>query len=149
VACSAVYRTEPVGGPAQPDYLNIAVEVASALEPRPLLEAALEVERQRGRQRGGERCGPRTLDVDLLLYGDARIRQPGLRLPHPRCHLRRFVLVPLAELAPERIHPEMGLTVADLLARCADRAAVIRVESPLSLPPVRWEGRVESPETFG
>jgi 2-amino-4-hydroxy-6-hydroxymethyldihydropteridine diphosphokinase len=120
---SSLYLTEPVGGPPQGFYLNAAAEVQSALSPEALLATCLEVERERGRVRGAK-DGPRTLDLDLLLYGSLVLSGRDLELPHPRLHLRRFVLVPLAEIAAEVLHPVQGLSVGELLARCPDRSAV-------------------------
>ncbi len=122
---SALYWTEPVGGPPQEWFLNQVLEGATALSPEQLLELALQAEREQGRARR-ERNGPRTLDVDLLLYDGERRSSPGLELPHPRLHERRFVLVPLCEIAPEALHPGLGLTARQLLARCPDRSAVER-----------------------
>lgn len=97
VRSSRVYETDPVGGPEQPDYLNAVIEVSTDQEPRELLDTCLEVERQVGRERG-ERWGPRTIDIDLLVYGDRRVGEPDLEVPHPRMHQRAFVLIPLLEL---------------------------------------------------
>ncbi|HEY7283437.1 MAG TPA: 2-amino-4-hydroxy-6-hydroxymethyldihydropteridine diphosphokinase [Actinomycetota bacterium] len=96
VRTSSVFETEPVG-PAQPDYLNAVVEVRTTLTPRALLDAGLAVERALGRVRG-VRWGPRTIDVDVLRYGDERIVEPDLVVPHPRMDERAFVLVPMREL---------------------------------------------------
>jgi 2-amino-4-hydroxy-6-hydroxymethyldihydropteridine diphosphokinase len=135
LACSPIYRTAPVGGPPQADYLNLVVEVGTALEPRALLEAALAVERSRGRERRPEeRWGPRTLDIDIVLFRHRVVAEEGLSLPHPRLHRRRFVLVPLADLAPEAIHPVAGRTVGDLLRACPDRSACAREGPPPPLP---------------
>ena len=97
---SRVYETEPVGGPEQPEYLNAVVEVETDLAPRDLLEACLSVETRMGRVRA-EPWGPRTIDVDVLTYGDETIDEPDLVIPHPRMHERGFVLVPLAELTAD------------------------------------------------
>jgi 2-amino-4-hydroxy-6-hydroxymethyldihydropteridine diphosphokinase len=120
---SSLYLTEPVGGPPQGSFLNAAAELDTDLSPEALLEACLSVERAMGRVRT-VKDGPRTIDLDLLLYGAERRDAGGLVLPHPRMHLRRFVLVPLAEIAPAAVHPVFGLTVSELLARCPDRSAV-------------------------
>jgi 2-amino-4-hydroxy-6-hydroxymethyldihydropteridine diphosphokinase len=99
VAVSPVYETAPVGGPAQPDYLNAVVEVETAVSPRELLELAQRVENAAERVRL-ERWGPRTLDVDVLLVGELTVDEPDLVVPHPRLAERAFVLVPLADLDP-------------------------------------------------
>jgi len=101
VAVSPVYETSPVGGPeGQGPYLNLVVELSTDLDPRELLEVARRLEAAAGRERG-ERWGPRTLDVDVLLVDDLSVDEPDLVVPHPRMWERRFVLAPLADLAPE------------------------------------------------
>jgi len=99
-ALSSLRETEPVGYLDQPRFLNGAAELVTTLSPRELLDRMLAVERALGRERTGPRFGPRTIDLDLLLYGDERIDEPGLQVPHPRLHERRFALEPLAELDP-------------------------------------------------
>jgi len=123
---SGFWETEPVGGPPQGHYLNAVALGETRLAPRVLLEACLAVEREQGRERR-ERWAARTLDVDLLLYGDRVVDEPGLRLPHPRLHERRFVLEPLVEIAPDLRHPVLGLTTRELLERCPDRSGVERL----------------------
>jgi 2-amino-4-hydroxy-6-hydroxymethyldihydropteridine diphosphokinase len=116
VARSAVRETEPVGYADQPPFLNAAVAVETDLEPRELLDRLLAIERELGRERRGPRFGPRTIDLDLLLVGDRVVDEPGLVVPHPRLHERRFVLEPLAELDPELALPD-GRRVRELLDR--------------------------------
>jgi 2-amino-4-hydroxy-6-hydroxymethyldihydropteridine diphosphokinase len=115
LAVSSLRETDPVGFKEQPRFLNGAVELETTLEPRELLDVLLRVERDLGRTREGPRLGPRTIDLDLLVYGDRRLDQPGLTVPHPRLHERRFALEPLAELAPELEIPGRG-PVAELLS---------------------------------
>ena len=101
VAVSSLRETDPVGYADQPRFLNAAAELATTLTARELLDQLLAIERRLGRVRGeGPRFGPRTIDLDLLLYGDSSIDEPGLQIPHPRLHERRFALEPLAELDP-------------------------------------------------
>jgi 2-amino-4-hydroxy-6-hydroxymethyldihydropteridine diphosphokinase len=112
---SRVWDTAPMG-PPQPRYLNAVLEVETVLPPRALLEVLQRVEAAAHRRRGGARWGARTLDLDLLLYGDRAISEPGLTVPHPGVASRPFVLAPLAELAPALVVPGTGRTVAELLA---------------------------------
>jgi 2-amino-4-hydroxy-6-hydroxymethyldihydropteridine diphosphokinase len=127
---SSRYETEPVGGPPQDWYLNMVVRGETRLSPEDLLVACLEIERELGRVRALAN-GPRSLDVDILLYGDAVRNAPTLTLPHPRLHQRLFVLVPLSELDPDARHPLLGLTAAQLRERCPDTSRVApRVREP-------------------
>ncbi|PZO01222.1 MAG: 2-amino-4-hydroxy-6-hydroxymethyldihydropteridine diphosphokinase [Hyphomicrobiales bacterium] len=112
VRLSSVYRTAPWGKLDQPEFLNMAVLVETSLPARALLDLCLDLEREGGRERH-ERWGPRTIDIDILIYGDETIDEPGLQVPHPRIAERAFALAPLAELAPE-LSIE-GRTVAVLL----------------------------------
>jgi 2-amino-4-hydroxy-6-hydroxymethyldihydropteridine diphosphokinase len=114
VAVSKLRETDPVGVVDQPPFLNGAVALETELAPRDLLAVLLAVERKLGRERR-ERWGPRTIDLDLLLYGDEAIDEPGLTVPHPRLHERRFALEPLVDLDPDVAIPGRG-RVADLLA---------------------------------
>jgi 2-amino-4-hydroxy-6-hydroxymethyldihydropteridine diphosphokinase len=114
-AVSSFRETDPVGVVDQPLFLNAAVALDTELAPRQLLGLLLSIERRLGRVRDGTRWGPRTIDLDLLLYGDEVVDEPGLRVPHPRLQERRFALEPLAELDPELVVPGAG-TVSDLLA---------------------------------
>lgn len=109
LAVSNLRETDPVGYEDQPRFLNGAAELATELSPRELLERLLAIERRLGRIRGqGPRFGPRTIDLDLLLYGEETVQEPGLTLPHPRLHERRFALEPLAELDPDLEIPGRG-----------------------------------------
>ncbi len=108
VAVSALRETDPVGVGDQPRFLNGAAELDTTLTARELLDRLLAVEQRFGRVRVPGEHGPRTLDLDLLLYGDAELDEPGLTVPHPRLHERRFVLEPLAELAPGLVVPGRG-----------------------------------------
>ncbi len=117
VACrSSLYSTEPVGFAAQPRFINAMVALETELEPRPLLNALLALEMEFGRDRAaGFANGPRTLDLDILLFGNLKISEPGLEIPHPRLAERAFVLIPLNEIAPHARDPVSGMTVAQLL----------------------------------
>jgi 2-amino-4-hydroxy-6-hydroxymethyldihydropteridine diphosphokinase len=110
------YETEPVGVGAQPLFLNAAVVGETDLSPRRLLDTLLAIERERGRERPFP-SAPRTLDLDLILYGDCVIDEPGLSVPHPRFRERAFVLEPLAEVAPDLVDPVTGRRVRELFAR--------------------------------
>jgi len=120
VTVSSFVETEPVGGPPQGPFINAAAELRTALSPRELLNALQQVEDQFGRERA-VRWGPRTLDLDLLLYEDLIIREPDLQVPHPLMHRRRFVLEPLCEIAPHARHPLLCKSVRELLDDLADQ----------------------------
>ena len=124
-AVSAFYETEPVGGPPQGPYLNGAAELVTSLAPRVLLERLLEIEAAAGRRRGAPRNAARPLDLDLLFFGEQKIDEPGLRVPHPRLHERAFVLEPLCEIAARLVHPVFGETI-EQLARCVRDPAAVR-----------------------
>jgi 2-amino-4-hydroxy-6-hydroxymethyldihydropteridine diphosphokinase len=117
IAASSLYRTAPVGLKHQPDFINAVVELVAASSAPVLLESLFAIEARFGRQRSVKNA-PRTLDLDLLLYGDAVSADPRLTLPHPRLHERAFVLAPLAEIAPQLSIPGRG-AVGELLLRCA------------------------------
>jgi 2-amino-4-hydroxy-6-hydroxymethyldihydropteridine diphosphokinase len=121
VACSSLYETEPVGYQEQPAFLNAVVALETELGPLTLLRRLLAVEVAMGRDRSrGTPKGPRTLDLDLLLMGDRVVAEDELTLPHPALAQRRFVLAPLAEIAPVLRHPVSGQTIAELLALLPD-----------------------------
>lgn len=130
VAASSLYRTAPVGLKHQPDFINAVVELVAVVPAPTLLDMLFAIEARFGRQRS-VRNAPRSLDLDLLLYGDEISSDPVLSLPHPRMHERAFVLAPLAELAPGLTLPGRGL-VAELLARCADQAIEKLVAHPVA-----------------
>jgi len=120
VAHSALYRSAPVGRTDQQDFINAVCRLTTFLAPLVLLQSLLDIERAHGRLREGERGGPRTLDLDLLLYDGLTHNAAGLELPHPRMHERAFVLQPLVELDPERVVPGRG-RARDLLAGCGSQ----------------------------
>jgi 2-amino-4-hydroxy-6-hydroxymethyldihydropteridine diphosphokinase len=128
VAHSSCYRSAPVGVPGeQPDYLNAVIALDTALAPQSLLDALLTIEARGGRTRETT-LAPRPIDLDLLLHGDTILNTPTLTLPHPRLHLRAFVLLPLAELAPHLVVPGIG-TLNELLPKVADqRIERVKVE---------------------
>ena len=126
-ALSSLYRTEPVGLREQPRFLNAVLGGSTMLTPRELIEAFARIEGALGRVRVTP-MGPRTLDLDLLLYGSQVVEEAGVQVPHPRMAARRFVLLPLAEIAPQARHPLLGLTAAEMLARLPEAEAVEKVE---------------------
>ena len=122
---SGVYETAAVGGPADsPPYLNAVLAIETPLSPRDLLAASLAVEEEFGRTRPAE-WAPRTLDIDLLLYGDTVIDEDGLQLPHPRLHERAFILAPLCEIAPDQVHPVLHQTIRALSAALPPGPALV------------------------
>ena len=134
-ARSSLYSTEPVGYAEQPRFVNAAVALETNLTPRQLLDALLALERDFGRDRtNATPDGPRTLDLDILLFGDLSVSEPGLEIPHPRLAERAFVLIPLNEIAPAAIDPRSGTTVAQLLHQLASTSgnaadAVIKLQN--------------------
>lgn len=124
VALSAFYRTPPLGPQDQPDYLNAAVALETALEPETLLESTQRIELEQGRTRKAERWGPRTLDLDIMLFGNRTIATPRLTVPHYDMKNRMFMLWPLFEIAPDLVFPD-GQSLRDCLARLTDPAPVV------------------------
>ena len=130
-AVSSIYETPPLGPTEQPDYLNAVLAVETLLAPEELLASMLQIEKDHLRQRHIH-WGPRTLDLDLLLYGECIVASPDLTLPHPHMNDRSFVLVPLCEIAPDLAHPVTGQPFATHLAALAS-AAEARAIGPLAL----------------
>jgi len=127
---ASLYSTEPRDFEDQPWFLNTVFEVRTLLEPEALLQVCLEIEREAGRVRDQFK-GPRPIDLDILLYRDRLVDLPDLVVPHPRYRQRRFVLIPLTELAPDLADPASGLTMRQLLDLCSDEGEVRRYGDPL------------------
>ena len=131
VQVSSPYESEPWGFETEEWFLNRLIVVETAMEPEALLRQLLEIERELGRERHPEVGGytSRTADLDLLYYGDRIILTDKLTVPHPRLHRRRFALLPLCEVAPDLVHPALGLTQAELLERCPDTLVVRKINT--------------------
>ena len=128
---SPVYKTEPVEFIQQEWFLNQVVRIATRLGPVALLGLCQSIEASLGRQRTIPK-GPRSIDLDILLYDDLNLSEPNLIIPHPRLHMRRFVLVPLSDIAQDLVHPVFQRSIGKLLEQCPDRAEVsLYVESPV------------------
>ena len=120
---STMYETEAWGKSDQPAFLNQVLRVQTDLEPQALLETILGIEQEMGRMRQ-EKYGPRTVDIDILLYNDMVLESDELSIPHPQLHMRRFALTPLAEIAASVIHPTLKKSIDELLLECPDKLAV-------------------------
>jgi 2-amino-4-hydroxy-6-hydroxymethyldihydropteridine diphosphokinase len=123
---SSVYETEPAGVIDQPDFINCVVEIETALDPFELLSKLLDIENELGRKRVGT-GSPRTIDLDLIFYDDLVVQREDLIIPHPRAHLRRFVLEPLCEIAPDFVHPILNVSVLKLLNDLEEKKRVNKV----------------------
>lgn len=143
LARSSLYASAPVGHVDQPDFINAVAQVETELAPRALLAALLDIEHRHGRERSF-RNAPRTLDLDLLLYGNAHFHEDGLTLPHPRMQERGFVLLPLLEIAPDAVIPGHG-RAADWLAACADQSVVVVASATLQPRPPLYGESVTPP----
>lgn len=126
--CSSFYETEPNGvDTSMPWFINGAIEITSTLEPEALLKELLSIEKKFGRIREPDRITSRTIDLDLLLFDDRIIKTEDLTLPHPRMHLRKFVLVPLAQISPNTMHPLLIKSINDLLAGVDDNSKINKI----------------------
>lgn len=121
---SGLYETDPWGNSGQDKFLNQVIKLQSNKDPVDLLENVLSIEQRLGRTRDGERNSARTIDIDILFYGDMIVKSSNLEIPHPRIHLRKFVLVPMNEIAPGLIHPVFGKSIDRLLRCCPDKLEV-------------------------
>ncbi|MBR6082173.1 MAG: 2-amino-4-hydroxy-6-hydroxymethyldihydropteridine diphosphokinase [Salinivirgaceae bacterium] len=124
VSQSAVYQSEPWGFNAEQMFLNQVVVAETELEPHAVLELCLQIEAELGRTRSGNGYEPRTIDIDIVFFGQQIISQPDLQVPHPLMHRRNFVLRPLCDVAADFVHPVLGLTVRQLADICDDKAVV-------------------------
>ena len=125
---SSVYETEPVGNINQPRFLNMVCQARTRLTPEALLSLTKGIESKMGRRPTKERWGPRPIDIDILFYGDRVVETPELVIPHPRLAERAFVLVPLAEITPDLVHPVIGKTIRQLLEEVGGKEGVVRWE---------------------
>ena len=125
ISISSVYETAAWGKTNQPSFLNQAIHLNTALHPETLLEKLLSIEAEMGRVRE-EKYGPRTIDIDILLYEELQLNKLSLQIPHPQLHNRKFALMPLAEIAPKLIHPVFHNSIVELLNLCTDPLAVAR-----------------------
>lgn len=142
IKSSPVYETEPWGFKSDDYFLNIVIEVETKLKPSGLLGRILMVEANMGRLRDSKGYSSRIIDIDILFYGSRKFEQKTLVIPHPRLHKRRFILVPLCEIAPDMVHPVFGKTVDNLLKECKDKNRVKKYNTPLLIPP---QGGEENP----
>ena len=127
VRISSLYETEPVGNEDQPNFINSVVEINTDLSPHELLTHLKSIEDKLGRVRG-EKWGPRVIDLDIIFYDDLVMKYDDLIIPHPSAHLRRFVLEPICEIAPDFIHPELETSILELLEKLGDSKMVIKLE---------------------
>ena len=129
---SSVYETEPYGKTDQPKFLNAAAEIETSLDPNSLFAEVKSIEKQMGRS-ASERWGPREIDIDLLVYDGLVFANDQVKVPHSELEKRRFVLVPLCEIAPDLVHPISGMTVTELVASCTDTTRVVKTSHHIVL----------------
>jgi deoxyguanosine kinase len=126
IHASSVYETEPWGFRSENQFLNIVVEVETDLKPSGLLGRMLMIEANMGRLRGGKEYISRLIDLDIILYGNEILETKSLIVPHPKMQERRFVLIPLNEIAPDLVHPVLGIDIRTLLKECKDKSKVVK-----------------------
>lgn len=124
LSVSSLYHTAPWGTEAPQSYLNVALSINTNQSPEEVLETILSIEKLLGRIRNSDRNAPRSIDIDIIFYDDLILNEKDLIIPHPRMHLRRFVLIPLCEIEPDFMHPAFNLTVSELLNTCKDNLGV-------------------------
>lgn len=127
ISCSSVYETEPWGFETEEQFLNMVVEADTKLNPSGLLGAILMTEAKLGRTRSGKQYSSRLIDIDILLFNDLIMNEEALQIPHPHLHKRKFVLVPLCEIAPEVVHPVYKKTISELQESCNDKSLIVKV----------------------
>lgn len=127
IRCSSVYETEPWGFETEELFLNMVIEAETMLNPSGLLGAILMTEAKLGRTRSGKQYSSRLIDIDILLFNDLIMNEEALQIPHPHLHNRKFVLVPLCEIAPEVVHPVYKKTISELLESCNDNSKIKKV----------------------
>ena len=130
---SSLYETDPVGNEDQPEFINCVAEIDTELSPQELLNQLNMVEEKLGRVRD-EKWGPRTIDLDIIFYGQDVIEDENLEIPHPRAHLRRFVLEPLCDIAPDFVHPKFNVSVLELLNKIRDDKRVTKIRDSFTIP---------------
>lgn len=127
VNSSSVYETAPWGFDSEDDFLNMVVSVETELSPSEVMKKIVKIESMLGRERDQDRYSSRIIDIDILFYDDLVLKENGLKIPHRLIHERKFVLVPLCELAPDMIHPMLGKSMKVLLGECRDRSKIVKV----------------------
>jgi len=132
VKVSSLYETDPVDYEEQPNFINCAAEIRTDFSPHKLLTNLNLIEEKLGRVRT-EKWGPRTIDLDIIFYDNQVIKDDNLIIPHPRAHLRRFVLEPICEIAPEFIHPLLKITVTELLNKLEDNKEVVKLDEEITI----------------